>query len=257
MFIINLKLSSDVGLTAIGIMYSDSNGRSHCAYVRSKREVVLSAGAIGSPQLLQLSGISPESYMPSLKIPVVSPHPYIGQFMYDNPSNLINILPPFPLEPLPLKIVGITSDFYIECLSVSPFSTPPFSVFPNPLNPIKVDSSFGQIVITVPGPMSYGFLRLQSSSDMRVNPNIKFDYHAHPLDLSHCVSGMKKIGDLLRTNSLKQFKAQDLPGIEGFKFLGLSLPKNQINDVAFHTFCRSSVATFRHYQGGIHCLKGC
>lgn len=67
-------------------------------------------------------------------------HPYIGPFMYDNPRNLINILPPFPLEPSPVKIVGITSDFYIESLSASPFSTPPFSIFPNPFNPIKVDS---------------------------------------------------------------------------------------------------------------------
>ncbi|KAM1643598.1 hypothetical protein ACFXTH_013262 [Malus domestica] len=115
--------------SAIGIMYSDSNGRSHCAYVRRKWEAVLSAGAIGSPQLLQLSGIGPESYLSSLKIPVVSPHPYIGQFMYDNPCNLINILPPIPLEPSPVKIVGITSDFYIESLSTSPFSTPPFSLF--------------------------------------------------------------------------------------------------------------------------------
>ncbi|KAB2600202.1 (R)-mandelonitrile lyase 3-like [Pyrus ussuriensis x Pyrus communis] len=245
-----LFFSKASSLSAIGIMYSDSDGRSHCAYVRSQGEVVLSAGAIGSPQLLQLSGIGPESYLSSLKIPVVSPHPYVGQFMYDNPRNLINILPPFPLEPSPVKIVGITSDFYIESLSGSPFSTPPFSIFPNPFNPIKVDSSFGHIVIKVPGPMSYGSLRLQSSSDVRVNPKVKFNYYAHPLDLSRCVSGMKKIGELLRTNSLKQFKAQDLPGIEGFKFLGLSLPKNQTDDVSFQTFCRSSVATFWHYQGG-------
>ncbi|KAM1087752.1 hypothetical protein ACFX15_012830 [Malus domestica] len=116
-------------------MYSDSNGRSHCAFVRSKAEVLLSASAIGSHQLLQLNGIGPESYLSSLKIPVISPHPYIRQFMYDNPRNLINILPPFPLDRSPLKIVGITSDFYIESISASPFSTPPFIVFPNPPNP--------------------------------------------------------------------------------------------------------------------------
>lgn len=97
--------------------------------------------------------------------------------------------------------------------------------------------------------MSYGSLRLQSSSDVRVNANVKFNYYAHPQDLSRCIGGMKNIGELPRTNSLKQFKAQDLPGIEGFKFLGLSLPKNQTDHISFQTFCRSSVATFWHNQG--------
>ncbi|CAL8990777.1 unnamed protein product, partial [Prunus brigantina] len=131
------------------------------AFVRGKGEVILSAGAIGSPQLLLLSGVGPESYLSSLKIPVVRSHPYVGQFMYDNPRNLINILPPFPLEPSAVKIVGITNDFYVETISGLPFSTPPFSIFPNPSNPIKVDSSYGHIVIKFPGPLSYGSLKLQ------------------------------------------------------------------------------------------------
>ncbi|CAL2226240.1 unnamed protein product [Prunus armeniaca] len=241
---------SNAGLSAIGIIYSDSNGRSHHAFVRGKGEVILSAGAIGSPQLLLLSGVGPESYLSSLKIPVVRSHPYVGQFMYDNPRNLINILPPFPLEPSAVKIVGITNDFYVETISGLPFSTPPFSIFPNPSNPIKVDSSYGHIVIKFPGPLSYGSLKLQSSSDVRVGPNVRFNYLSHPVDLARCVSGMKKIGDLLRTDSMKPFKAEDLPGIEGFKFFGLSLPKNQTDISSFKIFCRGSVATFWHYQGG-------
>ncbi|BBG92893.1 hypothetical protein Prudu_000754, partial [Prunus dulcis] len=87
------------GLTATGVIYKDSNGTPHQAFVRSKGEVIVSAGTIGTPQLLLLSGVGPESYLSSLNIPVVLSHPYVGQFLHDNPRNFINILPPNPIEP--------------------------------------------------------------------------------------------------------------------------------------------------------------
>ncbi|KAL6292706.1 hypothetical protein ACE6H2_000848 [Prunus campanulata] len=105
-----------------------------------------------------------------------------------------------------------------------------------------------------PGPSSYGSLTLQSSSDVKVGPNVRFNYYAHPLDLARCVSGTRKIGDLLRTNSLKPFKTQDLPGVEGFNFFGLPLPMNQTDNASFENFCRETTATFWHYHGG--CLMG-
>ncbi|KAK9931893.1 hypothetical protein M0R45_019149 [Rubus argutus] len=126
-------------LSATGIIYSDSDGRSHRAYVRGKGEVILSAGAIGSPQLLLLSGVGPQSYLSSLKIPVIHPQPYVGQYMFDNPRNSINILPPFLLEPSITQIVGITTDFYIESLSYN-----------MPINSSNV--TLGNIASKVPGP---------------------------------------------------------------------------------------------------------
>ncbi|KAJ0599407.1 putative (R)-mandelonitrile lyase [Helianthus annuus] len=72
-------------LAAVGVVYHDSNGKYHEVHVRTDGEVILSAGAIGSPQLLLLSGLGPTSYLSSLNIPVVREHPFIGQFMADNP----------------------------------------------------------------------------------------------------------------------------------------------------------------------------
>ncbi|XP_024195849.2 (R)-mandelonitrile lyase 1 isoform X2 [Rosa chinensis] len=227
--------------SATGIIYSDSDGRSHRAFVRGKGEVILSAGTIGSPQLLLLSGVGPQSYLSSLKIPVIYPQPNVGQFMFDNPRNSINILPPFLLQPSFLQIAGIATDFYIEALSY---------IVPNNSSNVTL----ANIASKVPGPLSYGSLRLQSSSDVRVGPNVSFNYFAHPADLARCVKGLRKIADLLKTNSLKPFRSQNSSGTEGFNFYGPSLPTNQADDAPFETFCRTTVATFWHYHGG--CLVG-
>ncbi|XP_052739513.1 glucose dehydrogenase [FAD, quinone] isoform X2 [Bicyclus anynana] len=53
--------------------------------VRCRREIVLSAGPIGSPQLLMLSGIGPQEHLQTLGIPVVADKK-VGRSMYDHVS---------------------------------------------------------------------------------------------------------------------------------------------------------------------------
>ncbi len=52
--------------------------------VRARREVVLSAGAIGSPHLLQLSGIGPAARLSGFGIPVVRDLPGVGENLQDH-----------------------------------------------------------------------------------------------------------------------------------------------------------------------------
>ena len=49
-------------------------------------EIVLSGGAIGSPQILMLSGVGPGDHLRSLGIPVVHDLPGVGQNMRDHPQ---------------------------------------------------------------------------------------------------------------------------------------------------------------------------
>ena len=52
--------------------------------IRATREVILSSGAIGSPQLLQVSGIGPASHLQSLGIDVVHNAPGVGRNLADH-----------------------------------------------------------------------------------------------------------------------------------------------------------------------------
>ncbi|MEM7021171.1 MAG: choline dehydrogenase [Pseudomonadota bacterium] len=69
------------GGRATGVSYR-RKGAVRTAYAR--REIVLSAGAIGSPQILQLSGIGPADHMQRLGIDVVHDLPGVGANLQDH-----------------------------------------------------------------------------------------------------------------------------------------------------------------------------
>ncbi|WP_139978266.1 GMC family oxidoreductase [Nocardioides litoris] len=70
------------GLRATGIRYRDADGEVH--EVHAGREVVLSAGAIGSPQLLLLSGIGPSAELAEVGVDCVLDNPHVGRHLKDH-----------------------------------------------------------------------------------------------------------------------------------------------------------------------------
>ena len=67
--------------SAVGIEYYQ-RGKTRVA--KANREVILSAGAINSPQLLQLSGVGPRSLLSDYNIPLVQDAPNVGQNMQEH-----------------------------------------------------------------------------------------------------------------------------------------------------------------------------
>ena len=69
------------GEKAVGVEYTKDRKPTT---VKSDREVVLSAGAIGSPQLLQLSGIGPAAHLNKVGVSVVKDLPGVGRNLQDH-----------------------------------------------------------------------------------------------------------------------------------------------------------------------------
>jgi choline dehydrogenase-like flavoprotein len=59
--------------------------------LRAAREVVLSAGAFGSPKLLLLSGIGPAQALQDLGLPVRQDLPGVGAHLLDHPACAVNV----------------------------------------------------------------------------------------------------------------------------------------------------------------------
>jgi len=68
------KKATGVEVDSLGVRYT----------IHASKEVVLSAGAFQSPQLLMVSGIGPRQTLESLGIPIVSDLPGVGQNMWDH-----------------------------------------------------------------------------------------------------------------------------------------------------------------------------
>ena len=68
--------------TATGVIVKGKLGRRYT--LTANREVILSAGAFKSPQLLMVSGVGPADYLRKFGIPIVADRPGVGQNLQDH-----------------------------------------------------------------------------------------------------------------------------------------------------------------------------
>jgi choline dehydrogenase-like flavoprotein len=74
------------GRRAVGVRYTQGG---QVRELRARREVLLAAGALQSPQLLLVSGIGPGTHLQQLGIPTVADLP-VGENLQDHPDIIIN-----------------------------------------------------------------------------------------------------------------------------------------------------------------------
>jgi choline dehydrogenase len=152
--------------------------RGRCAGVRYLRggvpgeaaaagEVILCAGAIGTPQVLMLSGIGPASHVRDLGIGVVADLPGVGMNLQDHPMVLTSWA-----SPMPLPVSGYNhGEMYAALRSSLAGGYPDLHLFPIllPLTPAgrQPPAAGCALVSAVIAPDSVGAVRLASADPLQ------------------------------------------------------------------------------------------
>lgn len=275
---------------AVGVIFKDENGNIHEAFLEKgqRSEVIVSSGAIGSPQLLLLSGIGPRTDLKKMNISPVIEHKFVGKGMSDNPMNSVFVPMNRTVKQSLIQTVGITKrGVYIEASSgfgqtadsircnhgimsaeIGQLSTiPPSQRTPQALKAYKEykqdlpHEAFmgGFILEKIARPLSTGKLTV-IDTDPNINPVVTFNYFSHPYDLARCVDGIRMMEKVVRSKHFTNYTHCDEHTME--KLLNLSVKAN-VNFIPKHTndtksleqFCRDTVITIWHYHGGCHVGK--
>ncbi|XP_047971940.1 protein HOTHEAD-like [Salvia hispanica] len=232
--------------SAEGVIFKDAIGENHTAYLKPgpNNEVILSAGAIGSPQLLMLSGIGPMGDLQAHNITVVMDQPSVGQGMGDNPMNAIYVPSPTPVEVSLVQVAGISQTGNdIEAISGRNF-TGGYTMLSPQIEMISAQDpdpralQGGFILAKVQGPLSRGYLKLKNK-DPNDNPLVRFNYFNNSIDLERCVYGLKIMANIVDSNAFKPFV-----------FENYSLPYSPNDTISLERYCRLGVRTLWHYHGG-------
>ncbi len=148
-------------------------------------EIILSAGAVGSPQLLLLSGVGPAAHLRSFGIPVVQDMPGVGQNLRDHPLVYVTwrTRPGFPLDGFKPRIQfglrytatgsHLRNDMIVY---MNTFATERINRGGNRMKPLGI-----RMIIGLDLEVGSGQLRLQSA-DPHVQPFLDYNYLQEEFD---------------------------------------------------------------------------
>jgi choline dehydrogenase-like flavoprotein len=215
---------------AVGVRYRGRRGAERVAH--ASREVILAAGAIGSPQLLMLSGIGPADHLRSVGVQVNVDVPGVGRNLQDHPyvvciwesavgGSLYGADKARPLLEWLLRRSGPLTSSVAEAFAFVrsrpglPAPDLQFHFAPAYFNDNGFDEfdghafTFGPVLIT---PKSRGFIELRSS-DPAHKPRIFANALSEEEDVRALVHGMKLAREIAAAEPLASAAGREIfPG---------------------------------------------
>jgi len=259
----NVRVSTDAlalrilfkGQRAIGVEYEQS-GTIHQAFAR--REVLLTAGAINSPQLLLLSGVGPAAELRDLGITVIQDLPGVGRRLNDHPDTVVQYLCKKPVSLYPWTTApgkwwigarwfathdGLAASNHFEAgafirsragvehpdlqLTFMPLAVKPGSVDLVPHHAF-------QIHIDLMRPTSLGSVTL-NSADPREPPRILFNYLKTEQDRADMRAGARLVREIIGQPAMAAFRGEELvPGAQAQSDEALDAWARQVTETGYH-----------------------
>ena len=290
----NLKIETRAHVRNIDFQKKRANGVSYwksnkLVKVIAKKEVILSAGSIGSPHILQVSGVGESSKLKEYGINIIINLPGVGKNLQDH----IMMRPVYKvknIKTLNKKInslfgkmfIGMEYAFFRKgpmtmgasqlcgfAKSDSSRETPNLQFHVQPISTDRLGGAdlhdFHAFTPTVANirPTSRGEINI-TSTDTRDNPKIKMNYLSTPEDRKVTADGLKLIRKIvLETNTFKKYEPEEFrPGISILDDEELIKEASNYAQTIFHPVgtCKmgkdeNSVVNDRLYAHGLQNLR--
>jgi choline dehydrogenase len=242
--------------TAVGLEFL-RNGSSHQA--RAGKETILSLGAIGSPQVLQLSGIGNQEHLGKLQIQTIQHSPGVGENLHDH----LQIRMQYKVKNVRTLNEMANSLFGKALMGLDyalrrrgPLTMPPSQLGafarsdpsqPTPniewhVQPLSLDK-FGDPLHPFPAitpsvcnlrPTSRGWVRIRSR-DAAQHPEIKLNYLSTPEDRKVAVDGMRFTRRIMAARALQKYAPEEFkPGPEIETDKELEQAAGELGTTIFH-----------------------
>lgn len=220
-----------------GVEYSTSQG---IADVRCRREVIVSAGAIGSAQLLLLSGLGPADHLRSVGVEPVRDLSGVGANFHDHPMATVSYsakreVPIIAANPPGEGIGFIRTDPSLA----GPDLQFVLAAVVIPVSGMVLPETGYTIAFSVMQPYSRGSVRL-ASPDPQALPIVDPNYLADERDVALMLEGLRIARRIGNGTALSAWRECEIhPGI------GV----DDCDPVALRDYLRRSLRSYFHYAG--------
>jgi choline dehydrogenase len=227
--------------------------------VTSERETIVAAGAIGSPQILQLSGVGPQETLQKHGIGIVHHLPGVGENLQDH----LQIRMQYKVKNV-RTLNGMANSFWGKAamaLEYFAFRTGPLTMPPSQagafaksdpsqptpniewhVQPLSLDR-FGDPLHGFPAitpsvcnlrPTSRGFVKVKSQNPLD-HPEIRLNYLATEVDRRVAVDGMRFTRRIMAAKALSAYQPEEFrPGSEIQDEKRLEKAAGQLGTTIFH-----------------------
>jgi choline dehydrogenase len=252
------------GRRAVGVEFSRGN---RLEVARAKREVILSGGAINSPQVLMLSGIGKADDLKTHGIPVVQHLPGVGENLQDHIEAYVQYECKQPItlyeatNPLAKLKIGVqwvltgqglggTNHFeaggFIRSEAGVLHPDLQYHFLPMAVSYDGSSAATGhgyQLHIGPMRPTSRGDIKLKSANP-RQHPRIRFNYMQTEQDRKEMRSGIRLTREILTQKAFDAYRGDELaPGTSALSDADIDAFVRQKAESAYHPSCSCRMGT--------------